>query len=357
MSMAGIVVIGRNEGERLRRSLESVVRRGRPVVYVDSASADGSSALARSMDCEVVEVDPSRPLSAARARNEGFERLLQIQPDAEAVQFVDGDCALAAGWMERALEVLGGRRDVAVVYGRLRELHRGASVYNRLCDLEWDLPAGEVTVGGGIALVRASAFLQAGGFNPSLVASEEPELSVRLLDAGWKILRIDAEMASHDAAMTRFGQWWKRRVRVGYGYAHSSRLSRGRPHRYGVRENLSILSWALLWPALAAGLLWPTGGWSLLMLAAYPLLVLRIVRYRRRRGDARGDAWLYALFCILGKWPEFAGQARFLADRLRGAVPAVFEYKAVGGLRPGAPAGPVATGAEGGTGAAPARRE
>ena len=81
MSLLGIVTIGRNEGDRLRRCLTSIVGRGLPVVYVDSNSTDGSAQLARSLGAEVVELDPSRPIGVPRARNEGFERLSQIDPD------------------------------------------------------------------------------------------------------------------------------------------------------------------------------------------------------------------------------------------------------------------------------------
>ena len=49
-----------------------------------------------------------------------------------------------------------------------------------------------------------------GGFNPAVIAGEEPELCVRLRQAGWKIHRLDAEMTLHDAAMTSWRQWWKR---------------------------------------------------------------------------------------------------------------------------------------------------
>jgi len=41
-----IVAIGRNEGERLKRCLRSVVGKARTVVYVDSGSADGSAEFA-----------------------------------------------------------------------------------------------------------------------------------------------------------------------------------------------------------------------------------------------------------------------------------------------------------------------
>ena len=59
MSTIGVVVIGRNEGERLRRCLESLGPHLAATVYVDSGSADGSVALARSLGAETVELDES----------------------------------------------------------------------------------------------------------------------------------------------------------------------------------------------------------------------------------------------------------------------------------------------------------
>ena len=54
MSTVGIVAIGRNEGERLHRCLNSVVGRGLTLVYVDSGSTDGSIKLARNLGVEGV---------------------------------------------------------------------------------------------------------------------------------------------------------------------------------------------------------------------------------------------------------------------------------------------------------------
>src|SRR5262245_39089288 len=116
----GVVAIGRNEGERLRRCLASAAGAAR-LVYVDSGSSDGSVALARSLSAEVVELDPHRPFTAARARNEGFARLRAIAPAFEYVQFVDGDCELLPGWIETAAAFLDAHREVAVACGRRRE--------------------------------------------------------------------------------------------------------------------------------------------------------------------------------------------------------------------------------------------
>src|ERR1700722_4284997 len=98
----GVVVIGRNEGERLRRCLSSIADSRAKIVYVDSGSTDESVALARAMNVEVVELDLSVPFTAARARNEGFTRLTDRDDSIEYVQFVDGDCELAADWLSNA---------------------------------------------------------------------------------------------------------------------------------------------------------------------------------------------------------------------------------------------------------------
>src|SRR5262245_32426939 len=185
MSELGVVAIGRNEGERLRRCLTSLSGQGLTIVYVDSGSEDGSVELAQSMGADVVELDMSRPFTAARARNQGAERLREVDPRARFVQFIDGDCELAEGWLEKARRALEEHPRVAVVCGRLRERDPEISVYNRLADLEWDTPIGEAKACGGIAMIRLDAFEEAGGFNPAVIAGEEPELCLRLRRNGW----------------------------------------------------------------------------------------------------------------------------------------------------------------------------
>jgi GT2 family glycosyltransferase len=323
----GVVAIGRNEGERLRRCLEALAGCADAIVYVDSASSDGSVALARERGVETVELDLSRPFSAARARNEGCERLLKIRPDVRFVQFADGDCEVVAGWLERARTELEARPDVAVVCGRRRERFPDASVYNRLCDMEWDTPVGEAEACGGDALFRLGPFQAVQGYTDSLIAGEEPELCLRLRGAGWKVLRIDAEMTLHDAAMSRFGQWWRRSVRAGHAFAEVSYRHRGELLRMWDRETRSTFFWGLLLPVVALAAAWWTWGLSLVLLLAYPVLGLRIYRGRRRRGDAPVDARLYAFFCVVGKFAQLVGVLRYHWNRLRGRTSTIIEPK------------------------------
>lgn len=328
MSRVGLVVIGRNEGERLQRCLTSaIVQKVSQIVYVDSGSTDDSVTMARSLGVEVVELDLSVPFTAARSRNAGVDRLLQLDPELELIQFVDGDCELAPGWVERAQQELALRPDVAVVCGRRRERNPGKSIYNRLCDIEWDTPIGEAPGCGGDFLIRASVFKQTGGFNPTLIAGEEPELCIRTRRLGWKIYRIDAEMTIHDAEMLHFAQWWKRVLRSGHAYAEGAHLHGRSPERHWVKESRSVWLWGLLIPIVVLALIGATHGWSLLLLAAYPLTIYRVYRYIKQRGFKDQDAALFAVFCIAGKFPSVLGQIKFYWNLWLGQPNQLIEYK------------------------------
>lgn len=324
----GVVAIGRNEGERLRGCLASVTERAHTVVYVDSGSTDGSVELARELGASVVELDLTKPFTAARARNEGLARLCQLSPELEVVQFVDGDCAVRPGWLELGFQTLSDHPEFAVVCGRRREIHPRASVYNQLSDMDWDLPVGESRSCGGDAMMRVAAVRDVGGYDETMVTGEDPDLSFRLRQQGHRILRINAEMTLHDAAMTRFSQWWRRSLRSGYTYADgATRHGAKSNERYAVRHMLSNWIWGLILPLTIVCLAWPSRGWSLVLLALYAVLFWRIVRYQRSLGYVVRDAWLYATFCVLSKFPQMLGQLRFWYERRSRRTATLIEYQ------------------------------
>jgi GT2 family glycosyltransferase len=311
------VAIGRNEGARLVRCLASLSGAGR-VVYVDSGSTDGSQDAARAAGAEVVALDTALPFTAARARNAGLARALAAEPRPDYVQFVDGDCELRQGWLDTAFAFLDTHPRAAVACGRRRERFPEASVYNRLIDAEWATPPGRAKSCGGDALMRAAALDQVGGYRDDLIAGEEPELCVRLREAGWEIWRLDAEMTWHDAALTRFSQWWKRARRAGHAFAEGAALHGAPPERHRVAETRRALAWGVALPlATLAGLL--VTPWALLLLAAWPAQVLRL---RLRTGE-----WTRALFLTLGRLPEAQGVLGYALDRLRGRRRGLIEYK------------------------------
>ena len=321
----GIVVIGRNEGERLKNCLLSLDSANLPVVYVDSGSTDGSIELACSLSTNVIELDLTIPFTAARARNIGFDTLLSLYPDLIYVQFIDGDCEMVPGWLDQARAYLDEHPDIALVCGRRREKHPEQSIYNRLCDLEWDSPIGQANYCGGDAMITVKALQEIGGYNQELIAGEEPEMCVRLRQKGYKIWRLPIEMTQHDAQMTHFSQWWKRSQRAGYAYANGTWLHGKAPEFHWVKENKSNWLWGLILPVfiIIGSLL--SEGLALVLLTLYPLLVYKIARSRQKNGY--GDSWIYAFFCVLSKFPQAIGQAQFHWERFTGQAPSLIEYK------------------------------
>lgn len=321
----GIVAIGRNEGARLEECLDSVVGRVAAVVYVDSGSSDDSVASARDRDVEVLELDLAEPFTAARARNAGAARLAELAPELEFVQFVDGDCVMADGWLEAAADALLGDPELAVVCGRRRERDPEGSVYNLLCDVEWDGPVGEVDACGGDAMMRWSHLQEVDGFNAALIAGEEPELCHRLRGRGWRVLRLAREMTSHDAAMTSWRQWWLRAQRAGYAYALVHAVTRG-----GIwgRQVRSIFTYTIGIPVLAAvaAVTWTPWAASVMLL---PLVTVLQIRARERaagRSARAASAWAWS--CVLAKVPGAVGASACYLDRLRGRRRALIEHKA-----------------------------
>ena len=316
----GVVAIGRNEGKRLEYCLNSLYGKVEAVVYVDSGSSDDSVAMASGMGVSVVELDMTVPFTAARARNAGVRRLCELAPKISYVQFVDGDCEVVEGWLESAVDFLAKNGQYAVACGRRRERYPSASIYNWICDVEWARPPGEARACGGDAMMRLDAFDQVGGFRADLIAGEEPELCMRLRNAGWRIWRLPHEMTLHDADMKKFSQWWTRSVRTGHTFAEGV-------HRLGrdcQKERNSTLIWALIIPVLIIAGTLTLGPIALLGALVYPLQMIRMA-CKGKSGFL--DDLVYAFFEMLCKFPEFLGITKYYLDIARGKKSTLIEYK------------------------------
>jgi GT2 family glycosyltransferase len=365
----GVVAIGRNEGDRLVRCLESVVGRSAAVVYVDSASDDKSVENAKRIGAEVVEFDKNTPFTAALARNMGTTGLKEIfshapgtpsspspgipgegrggggttvannhetPPTLKYIQFVDGDCEVRAEWLHKARAVLEADPKLAAVCGRRRERFAKKSTYNRLIDIEWNTPVGPAKNVGGDSMFRLEAFDSVGGFDPTVMAGEEPQLCLRIRHGGWTIRRIDAEMTLHDAAMTRFSQWWRRNVRAGYGTLDVHRRFEVEGERIYGKLVRSATLWAVGYP-LAIALAWIIGGIcfgaktgaiiAAIVFAALPLQIARQSLRSFAQGKPPRVALAYGFFTVLSKWAWFVGQVKYVRDRQRGRGLQLIEYK------------------------------
>ncbi|MDP2339724.1 MAG: glycosyltransferase family A protein [Deltaproteobacteria bacterium] len=315
----GVVVIGRNEGERLMLCLDSLERAGAPLshlVYVDSGSSDGSVERVRARGVDAIAIE--KPFTAAKGRNAGFLHLTTKHPGLLAMQFVDGDCEYFPSWLDVASQLLRDDNSVVAVTGVQHERRPDASVYNLLCDVEWTGVVGDMDTFAGNVMVRVEALHKSGLYNPDLIAGEDPELSIRVKKVtGQRIVRIEEPICLHDVDMTKASQWWKRNVRSGHAYAQVSRMHGEAPLHFWKKETRSNWIWGAALPLAAPPLLPP----------AYTYLFWRIYRDARRRGlDAR-SARIYAFFTTVGKLPQALGQAKYWWNEIRGVKSRIIEYK------------------------------
>lgn len=322
----GIVVIGRNEGQRLAACLASLPN-GHAVVYVDSASTDASVSIAERAGIEAVRLSSAEPLSAARARNTGIALLRNGASRPDYIQTLDGDCTLDSAWLATGAALLDTDAGVAVVAGRLHERHPEKSAYNRLCDDEWDAPAGEAAECGGVALWRADAIEAAGLFDATLNAGEEPELCHRLRRAGHRVWRLKAAMGTHDANLLKFTQWARRMFRSGFSFAELLGRWAANSAPHWRREFVRIIVWAFVVPVVVlCGVLTGIFWLSLLGVAAWMLLLGKMTLRTWRSGQRPSWAAKSSALNLVGKFCQMGGVFRYLVDRQMRGVRGQYVY-------------------------------
>jgi len=321
--MIGAVVIGRNEGQRLISCLDSLVKHIDYIIYVDSGSTDDSLHESESRNIECLSLDMSIPFTAARARNEGANYLIHKYSDLQFIQFIDGDCEIQPDWISKAQEFLEKHNQYAVVCGRRRERYPENSVYNQLCDIEWDTPVGDARACGGDALIRLEAFKQVVGYRDDLIAGEEPEMCFRLRAEGWKIYRLDAEMTLHDAAISKIFQWWKRTVRTGYAFSLGASIHYKSQEGYRVKEVCRIILWGILCPLFIAIL----SIYNFIYLNLFFIYLIQVIRVGVSRPDLDNIKFKWATSVVLGKVPEAVGLISFVRDVFCRRRARIIEYK------------------------------
>lgn len=333
-----VVIIGRNEGARLVKCIESVKAMHWPsetesgggveIIYVDSDSTDGSPERAHDLGAQVIVVHPQRP-SAALGRNAGWRAA-----KAPVILFLDGDTILHPDFVMQASRAFNDPQ-VAVVWGHRRELHPEHSIYNRVLDLDWVYPPGPSEFCGGDALMRRAILAEVGGYDETLIAGEEPEMCRRIRSLGYVIEHLDLPMTGHDLAMTRWSQYWRRAFRAGHAYAEVSDRFRGTGQPLWEREVKRTLVHGTMVLGLGAlGLIGPfmlRSLWPLLLaVGLFLLLALRTAWKVGWKSPEPLTRFLYGIHSHLQQVPILFGQLSYWRDRRAGRQRRLIEYKETG---------------------------
>jgi cellulose synthase/poly-beta-1,6-N-acetylglucosamine synthase-like glycosyltransferase len=324
-----VVPIGRNEGERLRRCLESILVMNYPagqieVIYVDSQSSDGSVEMARGMGVRTIVIDG--PTTAARGRNAGW-----TATNAPFVLFLDGDTILHPEFARRAIAEMSDPK-VAGVCGDRREMDTEGSIYNAVFDVDWGEHYGPTLYFGGDALVRTEALRAVGGYNQDLIAGEEPDMCRRMRERGYTLLHIDAPMTLHDLDMHHFRQYWRRSLRTGWAYAEVSSIYAKTSDPLWKAQSRHNLKHGVLWMlATPAAVLASIGLRSWLPLLVFSLLLLlqmsRPAWRVRRKAKTLSQAIAYGIHSEVQHIPLLIGQIRYWLQERGQQKARIIEYK------------------------------
>lgn len=307
----GVVIIGLNVEKSLADCIKSIQAANYPrelleILYVDGGSMDNSPQIAKTFDgVNVLKLNDRHP-TPGRGRNRGWQSL-----DTPLIQFMDADTILDPLWLEKALPEL--KDNTAAVCGNRREKFPDKNLFHVLTDMEWHYEVGPCRYFGGEVLIKREVLEKTGGFDENLVAGEDPELSYRIRQEGWQILRIDVTMATHDINMTRLRQYLKRAYRSGYAYAEIALRFMQNQEKLWLRELTRIVAKTLL-PVgfVVLGVL--TGKTLLGFLLGLLVFVKPFFGLGRLKRSYR-QTWnmciLYAGHSALVVYPQFCGSMRY----------------------------------------------
>jgi cellulose synthase/poly-beta-1,6-N-acetylglucosamine synthase-like glycosyltransferase len=330
LPLVSVVVIGRNEGPRLQRCLQSIAQMNHPsfdfeVIYVDSGSADNSLTLAKESGATVIALRPDRP-TAALGRNAGWHAA-----NGSIILFLDGDTILQPDFVANSLPDLA-RENIAIVWGHRREIHPEHSLYNRVLDLDWIYAPGPTLYCGGDALFRRNVLDATNGFDETLIAGEEPELCRRIAALDYTILHVDRPMTGHDLAITRFSQYWKRNIRAGHAFAEVSERRRTDALAFWTYEatrnrNRALTLSTIFFAGVALSIvflkLWP----AIIMLVFFAVISLRSAYKARWKTTDKVALLLYGIHSHLQQIPIYWGQLQYKLNHRRGKRAGLVEYK------------------------------
>lgn len=297
-----VVVIARNEAALIEKCLRSTLHAAHRAVeagvvatanvtLVDSASTDGTVEIARQFPVRIIELPAHWPLSAAAGIHCGYRDCT-----AELFAVMDGDVECDPDWFTKAIPFLLADEMAANVYGWWEEASQGSGrmLRHAVEMMQSDRPAtvseAEFT---GNGIFRREALKAVGGHNPFLKGAEDKDISFRLRQAGYRLLRVPVQIGIHDWQFDPRTYYDSVRAwSVGDGHGASYAEQSGNAELadmfrsdYDPRTLMRVLRQAALMLAtvvfLPLGLVWPPAFW-LAGLTAAMLLAQFVIGFVRQ---------------------------------------------------------------------------
>jgi cellulose synthase/poly-beta-1,6-N-acetylglucosamine synthase-like glycosyltransferase len=322
-----VVIIGLNVERCIKECISSVFNADYfnellEIIYVDGGSNDTSVALAKSFECvKIIELKDLHP-TPGKGRNAGYKAAQH-----KLIQFLDADTTMKSGWLKTAVPYM--KDDIGAVTGKVIERYPEKNIYHLINNIEWNISAGKdgyrfedgpTKTFGGIVLIRKDALVRVNGYDESLVAGEDPDLSYRVRQAGWKIYRINTDMVHHDINMNTFRQYFKRSFRSGHAYAEIALRYITQKEKYFTRQLFRIILSSTLPMFIFIFFLILNRGLTGLILAMLLLFrpLIKVLLIKKGYNLNTSKALLYGLHLSFAVYPQFLGVLRYFISSITG---------------------------------------
>jgi GT2 family glycosyltransferase len=201
------VVVSHNEGDHLRRTVDSLLAGLPPdgeVVVVDDGSTDGSAERLRTGYLGVTVVRPAARLGVSAARNLGAQHAR-----GEVLVFSDAHVTAAPGWLSPLCDVLtrpgvGLVGPIVSALGQPDARGHGFQWRDAALNVEWlpwqrAEPYPVPMMAGCFIALRREVFAAVGGFDPGMVlyGTEDAELCLRLWTLGYECILVPGVTVGH----------------------------------------------------------------------------------------------------------------------------------------------------------------
>ena len=229
-----VIIITRNEEEVIGECIASVLSalefakkqniiKSCEVILVDSASDDDTISIARKYPIKVIQLDPSWPLSAGAGMYTGV-----LHSNGIYIAKVDGDTVVCKDWFTNALPCLQ-KSDIAAVTGIfIEEVDKSNMIGSLYLKDSKHQPPGKVDV-IATGIFKKSVLLEAGSFNPFLKAGEDKDLSWKISELGYKLIRLPFFEIRHyiggKSKKITYIEYLKKMFMYSVGEGHAARYS------------------------------------------------------------------------------------------------------------------------------------
>ena len=195
------VVIAKNEGKILEKTMSAICdlnRKNCEIICVDSDSNDDTLSIfkkyaSQNEDIQVYKIKGE--LNAACAMNVGIK-----YANKKYIFFVDGDVVIDNVFIEKGVDCLENKKNIGGVVGYLKEyqyLDQRLDVVQNVVYRRKYNAIREVSMAGGIILIRKSVVDKVGLFDECLSFHQDWDYCLRVKKSGFSIVNIAIKMGEH----------------------------------------------------------------------------------------------------------------------------------------------------------------